>query len=291
MRNAFADEVTKLAIEDNRVVFLSGDIGNKLFDKLKLAVPDRFFNCGVAEANMISLGCGLAAQGLRPIAYTITPFITYRCIEQIRVDACYHNQPIIIVGVGSGLGYTSLGATHHSLEDIAMLRALPNMTVLCPCDPVETRLALRASLNLSGPVYIRLGKKGEPVLHKDMPNFRIGEPIKLKQGDKLCILSCGTITPRALEVKNATVFSFHTVKPLNSEFLRECFNSYEKIITLEEHSLIGGFGSAVAEWAVDNGLDTRKLKRLGTKDKFLYGANDYDYGLEELGLGLINFDI
>src|SRR5262245_1133273 len=132
MRDAFAKEITKLGTEDKRIVVLSGDIGNRLFDGSKAACPDRFFNCGVAEANMVSLAAGLALCGLRPVVYTITSFVTFRCYEQIRVDLCYHNVPVVLVGVGAGLGYASLGATHHSCEDIASLRVLPHMTVVCP---------------------------------------------------------------------------------------------------------------------------------------------------------------
>jgi transketolase len=125
MRNAFAEEITKIGAADDRVVLLSGDIGNRLFDDFKDRAPDRFFNCGVAEANMMSVAAGMALSGLRPVVYTITPFVTTRCLEQIRDDVCYHKAPVTIVGVGSGLGYASLGATHQSLEDIAFLRRLP----------------------------------------------------------------------------------------------------------------------------------------------------------------------
>ena len=134
MRNAFSSEMTELAKTNERIVLLSGDIGNKLFDPFKALFPNRFFNCGVAEANMTSMAAGMALGGLIPVTYTITPFNTYRCLEQIRVDLCYHNLPVTIVGVGAGLSYASLGATHHSCEDIAILRSLPNMTVVCPGD-------------------------------------------------------------------------------------------------------------------------------------------------------------
>src|SRR5437588_11098242 len=164
MRNAFAAEITALAEKDDRVVLLSGDIGNRLFDNYKERFKTRFFNCGVAEANMMSMAAGMAFSGMRPVAYTITPFITTRCLEQIRVDVCYHNVPVTIVGVGAGLSYASLNATHHSCEDIAFLRAIPNMTVVCPADPFEVRCALTASIQRGGPVYLRLGKKGEPVI-------------------------------------------------------------------------------------------------------------------------------
>src|SRR5712691_8753697 len=162
MRNAFADEITKLGADDTRVVLLSGDIGNKLFDKFKQQAGNRFLNCGVAEANMMSIAAGMALSGLRPVIYTITPFTTTRCFEQIRVDVCYHKAPVIIVGTGSGLSYADLGPTHHSCEDMAILRTRPGMTVLAPADSTELRLALRQALSLGGPVYMRIGKKGEP---------------------------------------------------------------------------------------------------------------------------------
>ena len=134
MRNAFADELTKLGDEDPRVVMLSGDIGNRLFDKFKDKHPARFFNCGVAEANMMGVAAGMAMNGLRPVAYTITPFVTTRCLEQIRTDVCYHEAPVTIVAVGAGLAYAGLGPTHHACEDISFLRSIPNMVVICPGD-------------------------------------------------------------------------------------------------------------------------------------------------------------
>ncbi|NBV34894.1 MAG: transketolase, partial [Proteobacteria bacterium] len=137
MRNSFAKVITALAHEDPSIVLLSGDIGNRLFDDFKAKCPERFYNCGVAEANMMSMAAGLASCGLRPVVYTITPFLTYRCMEQIRDDVCYHNQKVVIVGTGSGLSYASLGTTHHSCEEMGMLRLLPGMTVLAPADSFE----------------------------------------------------------------------------------------------------------------------------------------------------------
>ena len=136
MRNAFAAELVELATMDERIVLLSGDIGNRLFNNFKRECPNRFVNCGVAEANITGMAAGMAMCGLRPITYTISTFNTYRCLEQIRIDICYHNLPVTIVGVGAGLSYAGLGATHQSLEDITMLRMLPNMTVICPGDAV-----------------------------------------------------------------------------------------------------------------------------------------------------------
>lgn len=159
MRNTFAAEITKLANKNKKIVLLSGDIGNRLFDRFKKINSDRFYNCGIAEATMTGIASGLATTGLLPITYTITPFNTMRCLEQIKLDVCYPNLPIIIVGTGAGLSYASLGSTHHSLEDISILRSLPNISILCPSDPNEVKILLRDALKFKGPVYLRLGKK------------------------------------------------------------------------------------------------------------------------------------
>ncbi|MBI5629795.1 MAG: transketolase [Elusimicrobia bacterium] len=292
MRNAFAAELLTLAEEDPRVVLLSGDIGNRLFDNFKAHCRERFFNCGVAEANMIGVAAGLAMNGLKPVAYTITPFVTTRCLEQIRVDLCYHNVPVVVVGVGGGLSYASLGATHHSCEDIAFLRALPNMTVLCPGDAVETRLALRAALGLSGPAYIRIGKKGEPVVHQSPPRFEIGKGILLKEGKDVCLLSTGNTLPLALASAeilgtkgiSIRVVSLHTVKPLDEELLRAAFSKRMFVATLEEHSVIGGLGGAVAEWLADHPHVGARLLRLGTPDEFLHEVGEQEHAREFFGL-------
>ena len=181
MRNAFARELEAIAERDARVMLLSGDIGNRMFDKFKGKFPDRFLNCGVAEQNMMGVAAGLALCGWRPVCYTITPFVTTRCLEQIRVDVCYHQAPVVVVGVGAGLAYAELGATHHACEDIAFLRALPGMTVLCPADPMETGPALRAAMALESPTYLRLGKKGEPNVHEAPPEpFEIGRALPVR---------------------------------------------------------------------------------------------------------------
>jgi len=243
MRNAFADEITKLGATDPRVILLAGDIGNKLFDKFKEQNGDRFYNCGVAEANMMGMAAGLGLSGLRPFVYTITPFTTTRCFEQIRVDVCYHEAPVVIVGTGAGLSYASLGPTHHSVEDIAILRTLPGMTVLCPCDQLELRAGLNAALNHDGPVYIRIGKKNEPVIHKQPPAFTIGKAITIREGEDICLISTGNIMPVVLDVADklkekgvsARVESFHTVKPLDVERLNELFEKYKIVVIVEEH--------------------------------------------------------
>lgn len=291
MRNAFAAEITKLGAEDKRVVLLSGDIGNRLFDKYKDAQADRFLNCGVAEQNMIGMAAGLALSGLRPVVYTINSFLINRAYEQIRLDVAYHNLPIVLVGVGGGLGYASLGPTHHSLEDVAVMRALPHMTVLCPADPVETKLTLREALKHDGPVFIRIGKKGEEVMHKEPPAFKIGQPIVMQKGKDICLISTGVMLPVAMQAAKelasdgiaVEVVSMPTIKPLNEKFLGEMFKSHGLVVTLEEHSLIGGLGSAVAEWVADNARPGASLMRFGTGDSFIHEASVLDYAREKLG--------
>ncbi|MGQ0683686.1 transketolase family protein [Bradyrhizobium sp.] len=293
MRNAFADELTKLGNEDPRIVMLSGDIGNRLFDKFKDKHPLRFFNCGVAEANMMGVAAGMAMNGLRPVAYTITPFVTTRCLEQIRTDVCYHEVPVTIVAVGAGMAYAGLGPTHHACEDISFLRAIPNMIVICPADAHEVRGALRAAMRQDRPVYIRMGKKGEPVVHSGaLTDFAIGKAITISEGKDVCLLSTGNMLPEVIEAAHmleekgisSQVVSFHTVKPLDEACLRGAFGQFRLVATVEEHSLIGGFGSAVSEWLADTDTRRQKFMRFGTPDAFFKKSGEQDYAREMLGL-------
>jgi transketolase len=292
MRNVFAKTVTELSDVYPELVMLAGDIGNRLFDRFKEKHPGRFFNCGVAEANMTGVAAGLAASGLRPITYTITPFNTVRCLEQIRLDICYPNLPVIVVGTGSGLSYANLGATHHSMEDMAILRTLPNMHIVCPADPIEVRLAVVDALRLGRPTYIRLGKKGEPAVHAFDPEFQIGRGITMRDGSTVAIIGVGTMLEPALECADqlhhhgisTKVVSLHTVKPLDDELLTALFAEYELLVVLEEHGLIGGAGSAVLEWGNLRQVDLRKLLRIGGPDRFLSGCGDQQEARAILGL-------
>ncbi|MDX2226062.1 MAG: transketolase C-terminal domain-containing protein [Verrucomicrobiae bacterium] len=292
MRNAFASEITALAATDPTLIMMTADIGNRLFDRFKDQFPDRLFNCGVAEANMIGMAAGLASGGFRPICYTITPFITYRCYEQIRVDVCYHQKPVTIVGTGSGLSYASLGVTHHSCEDIAVMRVLPGMTVLCPADAFEVRALLRASRLWNGPVYMRIGKKGEPTVHASTPELTIGKALPIRSGSEVALLSTGNMLPSAMETAgllaqkgvSCEVVSFHTVKPLDEDYLRSAFSKFKLVATLEEHSILGGLGGSVAEWLADGDGPRARMIRLGTGDHFLHTAGEQEFAREHYGL-------
>ena len=291
MRNAFADEVTRLAVQDPRVVLLSGDIGNKLFDHFKAVDATRFYNCGIAEANMMGVAAGMALSGLRPIVYTITPFTTTRCYEQIRVDVCYHKAPVIIIGTGSGLSYAELGPTHHSLEDFAILRALPGMRVLAPCDANELRAAMRAAIKEDGPVYIRIGKKGEPTVFEDIPELEIGKATVVRTGKDVVLLSAGTMMPEVLAAADllatqgifAEVVSLHSIKPLDTDYLNAAARRFQTIVTIEEHGLIGGLGSAVAEWRAAANVSLCLLA-FGTPDEFMHEVGTQEYARNKYGL-------
>jgi len=292
MRNFFAKAVTELSDIYPELVMLVGDIGNKLFDELKEKHANRFINCGVAEANMTGVAAGLAASGMRPITYTITPFNTIRCLEQIRLDICYPNLPVIVVGTGSGLSYAGLGATHHSMEDIALLRTMPNMHIVCPADPIEVKLAVTEALRLSVPTYIRLGKKGEPTIHKVEPHFEIGKGITVCEGDDIALVSVGNMLSEALEVaeqlkKNGIstqVISLHTVKPLDQVLLNNLFANKRLVVVLEEHALAGGASSAILEWGCDHGVDLSKLLRIGGPDRFLIACGGQKQARKIAGL-------
>ena len=293
MRNAFADEINRQAQLNERVVLLSGDIGNKLFDRFKEANDGRYFNCGIAEANMMGVAAGMALSGLRPVIYTIAPFTTTRCLEQIRVDVCYQNVPVIIVGTGAGLSYAELGATHHSCEDIALLRVLPGMTVLAPCETRDLRALLRAALQQTGPVYMRIGKKGEANIYPEkMPLIEIGKAARIREGSDVCVIGTGTIMVEVVRAGQlleqqgiaARIECFHTVKPLDTECLKDAFSRYPLVAVVEEHSRIGGLASSIAEWRVTQRGNLAEMQGFGVADEFLHEVGSQSYARKHFGL-------
>lgn len=292
MRNAFAHEITRLASEDERIVLLSGDIGNRLFDEFKDKCPNRFYNCGVAEANMIGVAAGLAMSGLRPVCYTIAPFITYRCMEQIRVDVCYHNVPVTIVGTGAGLAYASLGGTHHSCEDIGMLRLLPGLVVAAPGDAHEVRGCLRAVLAQNQPAYMRIGKKGEALVHAAVPEVTLGRALVMNPPADITLISTGNMLPVAKEAAALLsskgiacgLASMPTVKPIDTNFLQQAFSTSRIVATLEEHSILGGLGGTVAEWQSEQVARGARLIRFGSADAFYHETGEQEDAHEHFGL-------
>lgn len=275
MRDAFIAQLHEEAASDANLLLLAGDIGFKVFDRFREAHGERFLNCGIAEANMIGMSAGLAMSGKRPFVYTIIPFLTMRAFEQIRVDLCLHDQPVVLVGVGGGLAYDVLGPTHHAIEDVAILRALPRMTVVVPCDPHEARAATTAAHALGHPVYIRLGKNGEPPLGTDAHPFTLGKATVLREGGDVAVIGCGPILKLALEAAAlladqglaCRVVDMHTVKPIDQAAVVETARGVKALATLEEHTVIGGLGSAVAEVLAENGC-ALAFRRFGIPDAF-----------------------
>ncbi|MDE0766532.1 MAG: hypothetical protein OSB15_10705 [Amylibacter sp.] len=293
MRNAFAKKLSECASDDGRITLLSGDIGNRLFDAFKMQFKDRFINCGVAEQNMTGVAAGLAMQGFLPVTYTIAPFCTTRCLEQIRIDVAYHNLPVTIVSVGAGLSYAGLGPTHHSCEDIAFLRSIPNMRIFCPATPLELEAILPYVFKNPSPTYIRMGKKGESEFHTNLIDSQnICLPIQVSEGENVCLIAVGTIINEVVCAQkklcsqgiNAAVFSLPMVKPLPVPALRDIFRNYSRVAIVEEHSLIGGVSSAISELVVDGYLPAQKLMRFGTQDRFFEEAGSQKFARRAMGI-------
>ncbi|HOO78373.1 MAG TPA: transketolase C-terminal domain-containing protein [bacterium] len=291
MRQGFIRTVMDLAAEREDVYLVTADTGFTILERFRERYPDRYLNVGIAEAAMVGVAAGLALSGKRVFCYTIVPFATMRCFEQIRVDLCYQKLPVALVGVGQGLTYGTAGATHHAIEDIAVMRALPGMTVICPGDALETARAVRASLELDGPCYIRIGKSGEPPVHESEDfEFEIGKGCLLRPGRGLALIATSNMVEPALRVAEAlaaagedpAVVSMHTVKPLDRGLLEELSRTCPLLATMEEHSLIGGLGSAVAEAVVDGNLPV-KVVRFGIPDTYAPVAGSQDYLRELLG--------
>jgi len=269
MRQALLRQLIHAVDSGVPVQVVSADTGFHIFDDFQKAYPDHYLNVGIAEAAAVGISAGLALAGKRPFVYGIVPFVTMRCFEQIRVDLCYANIPAVIVGVGAGLTYGPAGPTHHAIEDIAVMSCLPNMTVVCPGDPVETAAAVDACLHLDGPCYLRLGKSGEPVLHpQGLPDFEIGKGIQMAAGDDLAILATGNMIETATQTRalllerglSCELISMPTVKPLDTELILDAAARVPLLVTIEEHTIHGGLGSAVAGALADAGSTVRLLR-------------------------------
>ena len=284
MRNAFITELEKIAKVNKRITLLTGDLGFTVFENFQKEFPERFFNVGVAESNMIGIGSGLVLSGFIPVIYSIATFVTMRGYEQIRDDIGYHNSNVKIIGTGGGLSYGHAGFTHHSLEDIALMRIIPNMSVVCPGDPYSARVILREIIKHAGPVYFRLGKKGEPAIYQSNQKIRLGKGIILKEGKDVAIIATGNIvysafqSSKILEAKDisSTVVDMHTVKPIDKDLIIELAKKVKLIVTVEEHFINGGLGSAIAELLAESNHKI-KFKRIGIEDKFIDRIGSQEY--------------
>jgi transketolase len=255
VRTAFVNRLVELAEADERVWLLTGDLGFSVLERFAERFPDRFVNAGVAEQNMIGVAAGLALCGKVPFVYSIANFPVMRCLEQLRNDVCYHRLPVKVVSVGGGMVYGSQGYTHHGVEDIAVMRPLPGMSVLAPADPIEAAWAAGAAAEHAGPVYVRLGKAGDPVLHAGLPALEFGRAVTVREGAGATLVSTGAALKIALEAADelaargieTRVLSMPTVKPIDAETLGKAALETPLVVTIEEHGPVGGLFSAALE--------------------------------------------
>lgn len=297
MRPTCVNMIFELAKRDPRVVYIGSDLSPDLTKRMKQEMPGRAFMEGVSEAHVVGMAAGLAMEGYIPFVHTIATFITRRCFEQVAVDVCLHGLPVRLIGNGGGLVYAPLGPTHIAIEDVAIMRALPNMTVVAVCDAEEMKRFMVQTLDWPKPIYIRLAKGFDPVVSRSELDFQIGKGIILRKGvgarDRALLVTTGVMTSRALvaaellaaEGVETTVLHMHTIKPLDTEELLRCARGMPVIITVEEHSVIGGLGSAVIDALVDARLARFPLvKRIGIPDGFTHHYGNQDEQMELYGL-------
>ena len=292
MRDTFLNTLLSLAEKDSNIELITGDLGFGVLKPFWEMLPDQFINAGIAEQNMTSLAAGMALEGKTVFTYSIGNFPTLRALEQIRNDCAYHNANVKIVCVGGGFAYGSLGMSHQATEDLAIIRALPNVAVFAPADAAEAEAVTKAISVYKGTCYLRLGRGGNQRIHESaIDDFVIGKAIKIKEGSKIAIFSTGSILGevcKACEILensgfSPALYSFPTVKPIDSETIIACNKEFEYIVTCEEHNLSGGFGSAVAEVIAED-TDKAKLIRVGIPDTYCSYVGTEGYLRERFGL-------
>ena len=293
MRNSFVKQTMLEMKKDKNIFFLTGDLGFNALEPIRDAFPERFINVGIAEANMIGVASGLALTGKKVIVYSIASFVSLRCLEQIRTDVCYHNLDVKIFGAGGGYNYASHGVTHHTVEDLAIMRALPGMTVLNPAYVWEAEGATKTAITIKGPTYMRLGKS--PVEHFEKPNweFEIGKGYEIKKGNEIILISTGNILEIINEAgkrierktgKTVSVISMPSLKPIDKKLILSKSKNAEAIFTFEEHGKIGGLGGAVAELLMESGQTPKVFKIFGLPDYFVKNVGERPFLLKKVGL-------
>lgn len=277
MRATYLNMLYELAQKDSRVVSLVADNGLIVYDDFRRDFPERYFNFGIAEGNMVAAAAGMASCDIIPYCYTINAFLAYRSYEFIRDDVCFQNQNVKIVGIGTGLAYSTLGPSHHTTEDIALLRSLPNLTVFSPATRSEVRWMIKKSYEIQGPVYIRLGNNKED-FYETVPHFTLGEPSVVSRGSDITIMTTGPILNEVMMASkllgqagiSAQVISVHTLKPLNNKMVADMATKTGKLVIVEEHNTIGGLYAAIAEALVEYNQVVPILK-IGLEDQFAIG--------------------
>jgi len=294
MRTAFLQTLFELARQDERIVLMTGDLGYTVVEPFMNELPRQFVNAGVAEQNMTGMAAGMALSGKIVFTYSIANFPTMRCLEQIRNDVCYHHANVKIVAIGGGFAYGAMGVTHHATEDLGIMRMLPELTVMAPGDPLEARHATRAVVEHAGPCYLRLGKAGEPNVHKGNIDFKIGKALLLRDGRDLTLISTGNLLQTADKVAEqlascgitTRLLSMHTLKPLDKDAVLSAARETQAISTLEEHSVIGGLGSAIAEVLAEADGVRVPFRRIGLPSSFSSHIGSQEYMQEKHGLNV-----
>ncbi len=289
MRNAFSSALVQAALNDPRVVLLTGDHGYALFDEFRQHCPDQYINAGVAEQNMVGVAAGLAKAGFRPIVYGLSAFVPIRVLEQIKLDVCYEELPVVFIGDGAGVVYSALGSSHQSTEDIAALRALPHLRILSPCDALEMKRCFELALMAEAPVYLRMGKADLGTVHTVPPVLQWGDLLELKPGaGPMAFLATGSMVVKALELSqqwaDSAVWSVPSIKPLNAETITRICQRHRVIAVLEEHSIYGGLGGAISE--ISSSRAPTWVFRVGVQDRFSQYCGSYDYLMHEHGLSV-----
>lgn len=284
MRTAFSQAIVNAAKADPKVVLLTGDHGYALFDDFRTALPDQFINAGIAEQNMVGVAAGLAKAGFKPIVYGLAAFIPVRVLEQIKIDICYENLPVILIGDGAGLVYSHLGTSHQSTEDIACTRAIPGLTVLSPGDRFEMEAAMTLAFKLQSPTYIRMGKSDRGDIHTKSFELIAGQLIKVHSGSGTnAIFATGSMVRTALDLASqgldVDVWSVPSIKPINRTQLTEIVSRIKSVITIEEHSIVGGLGSVIGEEV--SSINPLPICRIGVRDRFSNYCGTWDYLLTE----------
>ena len=295
MRDTVIRTLIELGKEDKDIELITGDLGFGVLKSFWETLPNQFINAGIAEQNMTGVAAGMALEGKKVFTYSIGNFPTLRCLEQIRNDCAYHNANVNVICVGGGYVYGSLGMSHHATEDIAILRALPDVTVICPGDPIEAALAVKKIAQTDGTCYLRLGRGGEQNVNTAIKEFEIGKAYKLRDAKdmnkKVAVFSTGAIleeTTKAcdmLEEQGIAVeqYSFPTVKPIDRAVIEDCADRFDNIFTVEEHNIVGGFGGAVAEVLAECG-GKAKLHRIGIDDFYCIEVGSQSYLREQVGI-------
>ena len=296
MRDTFVRTLVQLAKEDKNIELITGDLGFGVLKPYWEQCPDQFTNAGIAEQNMTGIAAGMALQGKTVFTYSIGNFPTLRCLEQIRNDCAYHNANVKVVCVGGGFVYGSLGMSHHATEDLAILRALPDVVVLAPADLVEAEECTKALVKYKGTAYLRLGRGGEKQIHSKIDNFQIGKAIKVQDGNNVAIFSTGaifeevTVCAEILKERGITptIYTFPTVKPIDKETIEAVAKEMPLIVTCEEHNVIGGFGSAVAEVMAEMNDKKAVLMRVGLNDEYSIRVGNQHYLRAQYGIDAKN---